>query len=95
MTHYVYILANRPNGAIYVGSARDLRLRIEQHRAGISGGHTDKYNIKTLVYFERHDRTADAVAREYRLKRWRRAWKDELIASINPEWRDVSADIPN
>ena len=95
MSHYIYILANKPNGEIHVGSARDLRQRLEQHHAGMPGSHTHKYNIRTLVYFERHDRVNDAVARERSLKKWRRDWKDELIASVNPEWRDLSSEIPN
>lgn len=94
MSHFVYILANKPHGAIYIGSARDLRQRIEQHRSGVVGGHTKRYNIKTLVYFELHEKTLEAIHRERRLKRWRRSWKDQLIESVNPQWRDVSADIP-
>lgn len=72
MTYFVYILANKPHGAIYVGSARNLRNRIEQHRAGIRGSHTQKYNIKTLVYFEVHTDTVEAIHQEKRLKKWRR-----------------------
>ncbi|WP_434051802.1 MAG: GIY-YIG nuclease family protein [Roseibium sp.] len=94
MTYFVYILANRPRGAIYIGSARNLRNRIEQHKAGIRGSHTEKYNIKTLVYFEVHEGAIDAVHQERRLKRWRRAWKDQLIESTNPDWSDVSDQIP-
>lgn len=94
MTYYVYILANRPHGAIYMGSARDLRNRIDQHRAGIRGSHTEKYNIRTLVYFEVFDEVMDAVHRERRLKRWLRKWKEELIGKVNPEWRDISDQIP-
>ncbi|CTQ53470.1 GIY-YIG nuclease superfamily protein [Roseibium album] len=94
MPHYVYILANKPHGAIYVGSARDLRNRLEQHRAGIRGSHTEKYDIKTLVYFEEYDEVMDAVHQEKRLKRWRRSWKEELIAKANPDWRDICDQIP-
>ena len=90
----MYILAHKPKGAIYVGSARDLRKRLEQHQNSAIEGHTKKYNIKTLVYFEFFDEPKDAIAREYRIKKWRREWKDELIEKVNPEWRDVSADIP-
>jgi putative endonuclease len=94
MPYYVYILANKPHGAIYIGSARDLRNRLEQHAAGIPGSHTQKYNIKTLVYFEIHNEVIDAVHQERRLKRWRRAWKEELIAKSNPGWRDIRDQIP-
>ncbi|MEM8704589.1 MAG: GIY-YIG nuclease family protein, partial [Pseudomonadota bacterium] len=89
MAYFVYILANKPRGAIYIGSARNLRNRIEQHRAGIRGSHTEKYNIKTLVYFEVYEEPIDAVHWEQRLKRWRRAWKDQLIERANPDWTDV------
>ncbi|MBD8890806.1 GIY-YIG nuclease family protein [Roseibium litorale] len=94
MSHFVYILANKPHGAIYIGSARDLRIRLEQHRAGTSGSHTEKYNVKTLVYFELHESVMDAVHRERRLKRWRREWKEKLINEANPDWKDISAEIP-
>ncbi|MBO9424522.1 GIY-YIG nuclease family protein [Labrenzia sp. R4_1] len=94
MPYYVYILANKPHGAIYIGSARDLRNRLEQHAAGIPDSHTQKYNIKTLVYFEVHNEVIDAVHQERRLKRWRRAWKEELIAKSNPGWRDIRDQIP-
>ncbi|WP_040616141.1 GIY-YIG nuclease family protein [Roseibium sp. TrichSKD4] len=94
MAFFVYILANKPHGVIYIGSARDLRKRLEQHRAGTSGSHTHKYNIKTLVYFEVFDEVIDAVHREKRFKRWRRSWKEDLIADVNPDWRDISDQIP-
>ncbi len=94
MTYFVYILANKPHGAIYIGSARDLRNRIRQHLAGIPGSHTQKYNIKTLVYFEQYETTIDAIHRERRLKRWNRSWKEELIKQNNPDWRDISDQIP-
>lgn len=94
MTHFVYILASRPHGAIYVGATRNLQHRVEQHRSNAVPGHTRKYNIKTLVWFEVHDTMAPALLREKQIKRWRRAWKDELIENTNPHWRDVSIDIP-
>jgi len=94
MTYFVYILASRPHGAIYVGSARDLRQRVEQHRSGVVPGHTAKYKIYRLVHFELYTRPEDAIARERRIKRWRREWKDALIAETNPDWKDVSAEIP-
>ena len=94
MTYFVYILANKPHGAIYVGSARDLRNRVEQHKVGICGSHTEKYNIKTLVYFEVHSDTTEAIQQEHRLKKWRRAWKEDLIGRFNPHWKDISDQIP-
>ena len=94
MSHFVYILASRPHGAIYIGAASDLRPRIEQHRMGSVDGHTKKYQIHTLVYFEQHDTVEAALIREKQLKRWLRAWKDELIGKHNPRWRDITDQIP-
>ena len=94
MAHFVYILANRPNGAIYIGSTRNLAARMDQHHRSRAGSHADRYNIKTLVYFERHATTLEAIHREKRLKRWRRAWKNELIEAENPMWRDLSRELP-
>ena len=94
LTHFVYILASRPHGAIYIGTTRDLRQRIEQHRMGMVDGHTKRYQIHTLVYFEQHETLDAARIRERRLKRWRRAWKKELIEDVNPQWRDIADQIP-
>jgi len=94
MVFYVYILASRPQGAIYVGCARDLRTRVEQHRAGSVKGHTKRYQIHRLVYFEQHATLEAALMREKQLKRWKRAWKDTLIAQVNPDWRDLCDQIP-
>ena len=94
MPHFVYILAARPHGAIYIGRTDDLRRRLEQHRTGTGEAHTKKYGIHTLVWFEAHDTLEHALLRERKLKRWRRAWKDELIGSVNPEWCDLGTDIP-
>lgn len=85
---WVYILANRKHGALYVGVTSDLVRRVHEHRTGAIPGYTVRYGIKTLVYFERHDQPAEAILREKRLKRWRREWKDSLIAETNPDWRD-------
>ena len=94
MAYFVYILASRPHGAIYIGCARDLRQRVEQHRAGVVASHTKRYQIHRLVYFEEHQTLEAALLREKQLKRWKRAWKDELIAQINPDWWDIGDQIP-
>jgi putative endonuclease len=94
MIHFAYILASRPGGAIYIGAARDLRQRVEQHRMGSVGSHTKRYRIHTLVYFELHETLEAARIRERQLKGWRRSWKGELIAKHNPPWRDISDQIP-
>ena len=93
MAAYVYILAARPFGPIYVGATTDLRQRVEQHRAGGVNAHTRRYAIHRLVYFEAHVTLQDALLRERRVKRWKRVWKDELIAQVNPEWDDLAGQI--
>jgi putative endonuclease len=94
MAHFVYILANKPHGAIYIGATSDLKTRIAQHRNFRGVSHTNRYSIKTLVYFEQHEHLQDALVREQRLKRWRRVWKDQLIAENNPHWQDISGLVP-
>jgi putative endonuclease len=88
-SYWVYILASKKDGAIYVGVTSDLLSRIWQHRQGIYGGHTKKYHIRRLVWFEEFTNPEDAIAFEKKLKRWRRTWKDELIVRENPEWLDL------
>ena len=86
--YYVYILASKRNGTLYVGMTNSLRNRMEQHRLGKNPGFTQKYNVKILVYFEEYNDPRDAIAREKQLKWWRRKWKLELIESMNPDWKD-------
>ncbi len=90
---YVYILASKPHGPIYVGVTSDLVRRVWQHKEGTADSHTKRYWIKQLVYFEEHATAEAAIAREKHLKRWRRAWKDDLIESGNRDWRDLYEDI--
>ena len=92
--HWVYIMASRPGGAIYIGRTGDLAARVEAHRAGLSE-HTAKYGIRTLVWFEAHESFEASLRRERQLKRWRRAWKNQLIHEKNPHWQDVTALIPS
>lgn len=93
MTCFVYILASRPAGAIYVGSTNDLRRRVEQHRSDAVPGHSTRYGIRTLVWFEQHDSYWAAAERKRRIKRWARRWKNDLIMAANPDWQDVTAQI--
>lgn len=88
-TGYVYILASRRNGTLYIGVTSDLIRRIREHKEGTIPGFTTRYHVHTLVYVEQHDRIADAIAREKQLKKWRRAWKLDLIERDNPHWRDL------
>ena len=94
MLHFVYIMASRPCGAIYIGSTANLRALVEQHRSGLPGSHTARYNIRQLVWFEEHPDRVSAFTRERQMKEWQRNWKVRLIVEVNPEWRDVTADIP-
>lgn len=93
MAHYVYIMASRPGGAIYIGRTGNLAARVEAHRAGLSA-HTAKYKIRTLVWFEHHDVFGESLRRERAIKRWPRAWKNALIHEQNPNWQDITAHIP-
>ncbi|MEE8187923.1 MAG: GIY-YIG nuclease family protein [Kiloniellales bacterium] len=90
---YIYILASKPRGAVYIGVTSDLARRVWEHKQGFVEGFTKKYWIKRLVYFEELTTVEAAIEREKRLKRWRRAWKDELIETQNPEWRDLYDEI--
>lgn len=93
MTAYVYILASRRNGTLYVGSAFDLIKRVWQHREGVGSRFTAKYGVDKLVYFEVFDELSEALRRERRLKRYLRKWKIELIEKANPEWRDLFDEV--
>jgi len=90
MGGWVYIMTNRCDGVLYTGVTSDLSLRIEQHRTGRGSAFCRRYGLKRLVYAEKHDDIAAAIAREKALKAWKRAWKIELIEQINPEWNDLS-----
>jgi putative endonuclease len=85
----VYILANRRNGTLYVGVTSDLTRRVWGHRSGAVDGFTRDYGVRRLVFVEFHETMEDAILREKRIKRWRRAWKLELIEQGNRQWRDL------
>lgn len=91
--YFVYILASKRNGTLYVGVTSDLYGRMSEHRDGLIPGFTQRYGVKTLVYFEEHDDIEEAIRREKRIKRWRRAWKIALIEGGNPGWRDLWLDL--
>jgi putative endonuclease len=86
---YVYILASRRDGAIYVGITNDLVRRVYEHRIKAVPGFTTKYNITRLVWFEIYDDPVSAISREKELKKWKRAWKVQLIEKDNPNWDDL------
>ena len=89
MPSYVYILASRKNGTLYTGVTSDLVKRIYQHKEKLLGGFTAEYNVNLLVYYEVHEDISEAILREKRIKKWRRAWKLELIEKENPNWIDL------
>jgi putative endonuclease len=89
----VYILASARNGTLYVGVTSDLIGRVSLHKQGLVEGFTKTYGVHRLVYVEYHPTMLEAIAREKRLKRWRRAWKIELIEATNPEWQDVYTEL--
>ena len=91
--YYVYILASGRNGMLYVGMTNDLRRRIGEHKEGLIPGYTAEYGVMTLVWFEAHQYVDQAILREKRIKRWRRAWKLELIERLNPQWRDLYPEV--
>ncbi len=91
-TYYVYILTNR-TGTLYIGVTNDLARRLWEHRSGLVPGFTERYKLDRLVYFEGFDQVEHALEREKQIKRWRRAKKVNLIGTLNPDWRDLSADI--
>ena len=86
---WVYITANKPDGVLYTGVTSELPTRAWQHREGTIPGFTKRYNLKMLVFFEWHDEIIRAIQREKNIKRWPRAWKIDLIRSMNPEWKDL------
>ena len=89
----VYLLASRRNGTLYVGVTSNLVQRVWQHKDNLVEGFTSRYGIHTLVWYERHETMASAIARERALKEWNRAWKLALIEQGNPAWRDLYEDI--
>jgi putative endonuclease len=92
-SYWVYILASRPRGTLHVGVTRDLIRRVYEHREGVVDGFTKAYGAKALVYYEEHATAIAAIQREKNIKHWSRKWKIDLIRSINPDWRDLWADI--
>lgn len=87
--YYVYILASKKNGTLYIGITGNIKKRVFEHKSKLVEGFTKKYAVEKLVYYEHFSRSMDAITREKRLKRWKRQWKIELIEKTNPEWVDL------
>jgi putative endonuclease len=92
-SYFVYILASRRNGTLYIGVTNDRIRRISEHKGRFVPGFTRRYAVDKLVYFEEYTSILDARARERSLKRWSRAWKLALIEKANPQWRDLSEEL--
>ena len=87
--YYIYILASKRNGTLYIGVTNDLIKRVYEHKNKLVEGFTKKYNIDMLVYYEVSENIESAIIREKQLKKWNRNWKLELIENFNPEWKDL------
>src|SRR5262249_6858599 len=87
--YWVYILASRIGGTLYIGVTNNLIRRVYEHRVDLVEGFTKQYGVHRLVYFEQYDSIEQAILREKRLKKWNRAWKIQLIEENNPNWDDL------
>ncbi len=86
---FVYILASKRNGTLYIGVTNSLVKRVYEHKNNLIEGFTKKYNVRDLVYYERYNDINSAITREKQIKKWERRWKLELIEKFNPEWEDL------
>ena len=89
MPYYVYILASRKNGTLYIGVTNNIARRVHEHRQGIGSRFVEKYRVTRLVHMEPREEIADAIQREKTLKEWPRARKVRLIERGNLEWEDL------
>ena len=87
--YFVYILASRRNGTLYVGVTNDLVRRVYEHKNNFVDGFTKRYGVHLLVYYESTNEVASAIQREKQIKKWNRAWKIELIERVNQDWKDL------
>lgn len=90
---FVYIMASGRNGTLYLGVTCDLPKRAWEHRKGVANGFTKEYGCKLLVWYEAYESLDAAKLRERQMKEWQRAWKINLIETMNPRWRDLAADL--
>jgi putative endonuclease len=90
---YVYMLASKKDGVLYIGVTTELAQRVWQHKNNVVKGFTQKYNVKNLVWYEAYESVESAITREKQLKKWNRSWKTELIEATNPDWQDLYEQI--
>ena len=93
MSFFVYMLASGRNGTLYLGMTDNLARRVWEHQTGVVEGFTKKYGVKTLVWYELHETRESAFQRERQIKKWKRAWKLQLIEGSNPGWQDLSHEL--
>jgi putative endonuclease len=95
LTYWVYLLARKRDGTLYLGVTNNLGRRIWEHRNKIHAGFSARYGVDRLVWYEGYDRIDEAIAREKAIKKWRRAWKIALIEALNPDWVDLYESLNN
>jgi len=88
--YFVYLLASKIRGTLYIGVTNDLQRRVYEHKKGENKGFTKKYGVRKLVYFETFQNVNEAIRREKNLKKWKRNWKIKLIESVNKKWEDLA-----
>ena len=92
-TYWVYLLASKPNDTLYLGVTNNLSRRVYEHRMKRTPGFTQRYDVTMLVWYEAYTDVLEAIAREKDIKKWRRAWKINLIREMNPDWRDLYEEL--
>jgi putative endonuclease len=90
---YVYILASRRNGTLYIGLTSDLLKRVWEHKKKLAEGFTERYSVDKLVYYEQFQDAESALSREKRMKKYNRKWKIDLIEKSNPDWKDLYEEL--
>ena len=91
--YYVYILASKRNGTLYIGVTNNLVKRVYEHKNDLIEGFTKKYQVHNLVYFEPYEDINEAIKREKQVKVWKRYWKIKTINKFNPSWKDLYSSI--
>ncbi|TDQ27577.1 MULTISPECIES: GIY-YIG nuclease family protein [Tenacibaculum] len=88
--YYIYIITNKKDGVLYIGVTNNLERRIFEHKNKLIKGFSSKYNLDKLIYFEEHQFIEEAIKREKNMKKWKRAWKINLVVKENPNWDDLA-----
>ena len=92
-TYYVYMMANKYNNVLYIGVTNNLIRRMYEHKRGLIDGFTKKYNCHKLAWFQQTNDIATAITQEKRMKKWKREYKENVIREMNPEWKDLYAEL--